>query len=66
MLRLAGRLAEQDLLRDGVTEGDAANTLWLITGFDAFDQLYTARGLPLGEATALLVAAAERALLRGD
>ena len=66
MLRLAGRLAEQDLLRDDVTERDAANTLWLITGFDAFDGLYTARGLPLEEVTALLVAAAERALLRGD
>ena len=64
MLRLARRLEEQGLLRDDVTVGDAASTLWVITSFDAFDLLFTGRGLSLEEATRLLVAAAERALLR--
>ncbi len=64
MLRLARRLEEQGLLRDDVTVEDAASTLWVITSFDAFDLLFTGRGLSLEEATRLLVAAAERALLR--
>jgi AcrR family transcriptional regulator len=64
MLRLARRLEEQGLLRADVTVEDAASTLWVITSFDAFDLLFTGRGLSLEEATRLLVAAAERALLR--
>jgi len=64
MLRLARRLEEQGLLRDDVTVEDAASTLWVITSFDAFDLLFTGRRLSLEEATRLLVAAAERALLR--
>ena len=64
MRRLARRLEEQGLLRDDVTVEDAASTLWVITSFDAFDLLFTGRGLSLEEATRLLVAAAERALLR--
>ena len=64
MLRLARRLEEQGLLRDDVTVEDAASTLWVITSFDAFDLLFTGRGLSLEEATRLLVAAAERALVR--
>ena len=43
---------------------DAAHILWVITSFDAFDLLYTGRGLPLEEVARLLVATAERALLR--
>jgi AcrR family transcriptional regulator len=63
MLRLARRLDEQGLLRDDVTVEDAALTLWVMTSFDAFDLLFTGRGLSLEETTRLLVAAAERALL---
>ena len=64
MLRLARRLEEQGLLREDVTVEDVASTLWVITSFDAFDLLFTGRGLSLEETTRLLVASAERALLR--
>ena len=64
MRRLARRLDEQGLLRDGVTAGDAAHLLWVLTSFDAFDQLYTGRGLALDEVIRLIVTGAERALLR--
>ncbi len=42
----------------------AADVLWLLTGFDAFDQLYTARGLSLDEVVEILTETAERSLLR--
>ena len=64
MLRLARRLEEQGLLRNDVTVEDAASTLWVITSFDAFDLLFSGRGLSLEVASRLLVAAAERGLLR--
>ena len=64
MAYLAERLAEQDLLRPDVTVDDAAHILYLITSFDAFDQLYTGRGLPVDEVARLLVATAERAVCR--
>ena len=41
MARLAGRLDEQGVLLPGVTAERAADVLWLLTSFDAFDQLYT-------------------------
>ena len=61
---LAKRLAEQGQLRPDVTEEDAANILYLMTGFDSFDQLYTGRGLPVDEVSRLMVATAERAVCR--
>jgi AcrR family transcriptional regulator len=64
MAYLARRLAEQDLLRPDVTVDDAAHVLWLITSFDAFDLLYTARGLTIDDVARLLVATAERAVCR--
>ncbi len=64
MAYLAQRLAEQDLLRPDVTVDDAAHILYLITSFDAFDQLYSGRGLPVDEVARLLVATAERAVCR--
>jgi AcrR family transcriptional regulator len=64
MAYLAERLAEQDLLRPDVTVDDAAHILYLITSFDAFDQLYTGRGLPVDDVARLLVATAERAVCR--
>jgi AcrR family transcriptional regulator len=66
MQRLARRLDEQGLLRDDVGVDDAAHLLWIFTGFDAYDQLFTGRGLPLEEVTRLLIAGAERAVLRED
>lgn len=64
MAHLARRLAEQDLLRRDVTVDDAATILFLITSFDAFDLLYTGRGLPVDEVARVLVATAERAVCR--
>jgi AcrR family transcriptional regulator len=64
MAYLAQRLAEQDQLRPDVTVDDAAHILYLITSFDAFDQLYSGRGLPVDEVARLLVATAERAVCR--
>jgi AcrR family transcriptional regulator len=64
MAYLARRLAEQGVLRPDVTVDDAAHILWLITSFDAFDLLYTGRGLPVHEVARLLVGTAERAVCR--
>jgi AcrR family transcriptional regulator len=64
MAYLAQRLAEQDLLRPDVSVDDAAHLLWLVTSFDAFDVLYSGRGLPVDEVARLLVATAERAVCR--
>lgn len=33
----------------GVTAGQAADLLWLLTSFDSFDLLYTGRALPVDE-----------------
>ena len=60
--RLAARLAEQGVLAPGISAGEAAHVLWLMTSFDAFDLLYTDRGLPADEVASLLASAAERAL----
>ncbi|MEJ2884852.1 TetR/AcrR family transcriptional regulator [Actinomycetospora aeridis] len=62
MLHLAHRLAEQGVLRDDVTEADAADTLWVIAGFESFDALYTGRGLPADEVADRLVLTADRSL----
>jgi len=64
MARLARHLAEQDVLRPDVTVEEAGNVLWLLASFDAFDQLFTGRGLSLDETVELLVATAERGLCR--
>jgi AcrR family transcriptional regulator len=58
----ARRLAEQGALRGDVTEAEAAHLLWLLTGFDAFDALYTGRSLPAERIADTLTATAERAL----
>ncbi|MFJ5139032.1 TetR/AcrR family transcriptional regulator [Streptomyces sp. NPDC088707] len=59
---LAGRLAEQGVLRDGLTAAQAADVLWLLTSFDSFDLLYTGRALQPDHVTATLVSTAEHAL----
>jgi AcrR family transcriptional regulator len=61
---LAKRLAEQGQLRPELTEADAANILFLTTSFDAFDALYTGRGLPVSEVARLMVEVAERSVCR--
>ncbi len=60
----ARRLAEQGALRADVTEAQAADLLWLLTSFDAFDALYTGRSLPAEQVADALTATAERALCR--
>ncbi|MFI8419150.1 TetR/AcrR family transcriptional regulator [Streptomyces sp. NPDC085479] len=62
MAHLAGRLAEQDLLRPGLTAEHAADVLWLLTAFDSFDLLYTGRGASADATAELLVTTAERTL----
>jgi len=60
---LAGRLAEQGVLRPGLTREQAADIVWILASFDAYDLLVTGRGRS-PEATAVtLVRTAERALL---
>ena len=64
MARLARGSPSRRLLRADVTPGEAAHVLWLLTSFDAFDLLYTGRGLPVDEVATLLATTAERALYR--
>ena len=58
-----GRLAEQQLLRPDVTAERAADVIWLLASFDAFDLLYTGRGLSPDDVAEILVTTAERTLL---
>ena len=65
MRNLSGRLDDQGYLRPDVTRTEAAQTLWLLTSFETFDQLYTERGLSAEAAAQRLVEIAERTLLNG-
>ena len=62
MRRLAGRLAEQGVLRKGLTANDAEDVLWVLTSFESFDLLYAGRGLSLERTIEVLIETAERAL----
>ena len=59
----AHRLRQQGYLRRGVSATDAAHILWIQASFEAFDLLYTGRGLTEKKVADLLVAIAERSLL---
>jgi AcrR family transcriptional regulator len=63
MMRLARRLAKGGLLREGLTAKKAADRLWVLTSFDAFDLLYRGRGLSANEVARVLVDTAERSVL---
>jgi AcrR family transcriptional regulator len=63
MLSLSRRLARHGALREGLTAKKAADQLWVLTSFDAFDLLYTGRGLPAKEVASVLVDTAERTVL---
>jgi AcrR family transcriptional regulator len=65
MLRLARRLASGDHLSEGMTARQAADRLWIFTSFDAFDLLYSGRGLSADETARVLVEMAQRSLLAG-
>ena len=64
MTFLAGRLAEQGILRADVTADEAAELLWIVTSFDCFDLLYIGRALSVVQVTNRLVTIAERGLFR--
>ena len=64
MARLARRLGEQGTLRADVTVAEAADLLWVLTSFDAFDLLHSGRGLSVSKAVRILTTAAERSLCR--
>ncbi|MFW3118074.1 TetR family transcriptional regulator [Mycolicibacterium mageritense DSM 44476 = CIP 104973] len=59
---LAQRLADADLLRDGISVEEAAHILWILTSFESFDTLATDRGLAPDEIAALLNRTVEWAL----
>jgi AcrR family transcriptional regulator len=64
--RIAQRLAEQGYLRAGITVAEAAEMLSVITSFDAFDELFEGRGLPVDTVADRLVAMGERSVCRSD
>jgi AcrR family transcriptional regulator len=63
MTRLARRLHRNGLLREGVTAKQAADRLWILTSFDAFDLLFSGRGMSADAVARTLVDMAEHALL---
>jgi AcrR family transcriptional regulator len=64
MAHLANRLRDQDVLRPELTVEEAADVLWVLTSFEAYDLLATRRGLGHDEAVGRLIGAAERSLCR--
>ena len=60
---LAGRLSEQGALRPGITQERAADVIWLLASFEAYDSLVSGRGLSPRAAAGLLVETAAQALL---
>ena len=64
IMRVSRRLADQGHLRPDVTAVEAADVIWLLAGFEAFDELYTDRNLPARKVARRLVDMAERTLLR--
>jgi AcrR family transcriptional regulator len=62
MMRLARRLAQDGLLREGLTAKQAADRLWVLTSFDAFDLLYTGRRRSADAVAGVLVDMAQRSV----
>ncbi len=60
----ARRLRVQNQLRPGVSESQAAHIIWLLASFDAFDLLYTGRGLSAKRTAEILVGMAESTICR--
>ena len=56
------RLARQKQLKRGVSATRAAHVLWLVASFDAFDLLYTGRGLSAQETGRILADTFENAV----
>lgn len=64
MTWLARRLSRHKQLRPGVKIAEAAHVLWIAASFEAFDLLYTGRGLSADETARILVENTERAICR--
>lgn len=62
MADLARRLNAKGYLREGVSEAEAADILWVLTSFDTFSQLYAGRGLSVEETASRLIAMATRSM----
>jgi AcrR family transcriptional regulator len=62
MARVATRLSEDGVLRKEISVPRATDVLWMLCSFDAFDQLYTNRGLDIAETIEILTATAESAV----
>jgi len=60
----AGRLAEQKLLRPGVTPEHAAMLLWVLTDFAAYDGLHTTWGMDSAQIGEFILSVASSVLLR--
>lgn len=63
MASLAGRLAAQGALRDGLDVDRAADVLWVLTGFWTFDGLYSGRSLDADACADVLLGIARSTLL---
>jgi AcrR family transcriptional regulator len=66
MMKLARRLARRGHLPERITARQAADRLWVMTSFDAFDLLYSGRRLSADEVAGVLVEITERSLLAGS
>jgi len=64
MAGLALRLKRAGELRDGMGAKRAAHFIWIAASFEAFDLLYSGRGLPPDQVAEILVEGAERAVCR--
>jgi len=62
MVEVAGRLAEQGILRGDVGVEEAADLLWVLTAFETFDLLYTGRIQSPDHVADTLVTTADRSL----
>src|SRR3954468_2801093 len=66
MMRLARRLQRAGALRKGLGVKGAADLLWVLTSFDAFDLLYSGRAPSADRVARELVGIAERAVLADE
>lgn len=62
LTRLVERLAEADHLAAGRSKRRAVDVLRLLSSFEAFDQLFTARQVPVEEVASVLFDLAARSL----
>jgi len=60
----AGRLAEQNLLRPGISPEHAAMVLWVLTDFATYDGLRTTWGMTSARIGEFILSVASRVLLR--